>query len=130
MNTAIFSAIIGAISAITVSFVKDVLVQYDINKTQAQKQLIQQRLEKAYVPLAHLLYIYTQSENQTDKDDARTEIQSILHNNSHYISQETSSAIYILLDDTSVGLDLINDSFFREHESLKKRFYKLHYTEM
>jgi hypothetical protein len=67
MNTAIFSAIIGAISAITVSFVKDVLVQYDINKTQAQKQLIQQRLEKAYVPLAHLLYIYIYTKRKSNR---------------------------------------------------------------
>lgn len=121
----ITAAIIGAVSALVVVLIKDFIVDGWRNKRERRRSLVQQRLEKAYVPLNYLVYAFAEADQATAAK-LRVEILRILKRYGHLLTTQTLSGLYVFVDEidqAEFGPDLMK-RFFQEYDSLRNTFYK------
>ena len=119
----VISALIGAATVLAVILVKDIMLDIARGQQQAKRELIRQRLEKAYVPLNYFIYALMTSEGNTSK--SRSEILTILRRYGHLLTEQTLSGLYLLVDQTvPTADDSTLKRFIQEYEALRDAFYK------
>jgi len=124
----VITALIGVSSALAMILVKDVFVAARNERRVCRRQFIEMRLERAYVPLAHLAFRYLNIDAVDKREEVATEIHTILRNQSHLLSIHTTSAFYTMLDDDSTGAALLQEHFYRELDQLKEGYYQAWYN--
>lgn len=116
----VIAALIGAVSVLIISVIGTIR-----NCQQAKRELVRERLEKAYVPLNYLIYTFITSEDGNIAE-VRGEISKILKGSGHLLTKQTLSNLYILVD-PSISVENTRSTikqFIQEYEALRDAFYK------
>lgn len=123
------SALISAFSVILVFALRDGVLRATTERHAARRKLLQLRIEQAYAPLEFLIYRMVHTDAPGQREACARTIELILQRHSHLLSEQVTSALYTLLDDSEAGAALLQSHFFDEFDALKRQFYASWYAD-
>lgn len=119
----VLSALIGACSALLVIALRDGALRAASERHSSRRKLLQLRIEHAYAPVEFLVHRLLHTDDPQRKEVYTRDIELILRQHSHLLSEQVTSALYTLLDDHEAGAALLQPHFFDEFAALKQQFY-------
>jgi hypothetical protein len=123
----IMTALITAMGTLVAIGLKDILVSTTTERRARRRQLVERQIELAYAPLEYLIFALLHAEDDKRKTGLRDEIGLILRHYSYLLSEQTVSALYVLLRDEESGIDLLHH-FVAEFDGLRQGYYQMSYT--
>lgn len=117
-------ALLSMGSAAMVVVLEHLVVRLLNERRGERRALIGQRLEKVYVPLEHLAVLWLQASDDEVLAQVRADIDALLRQHSHLLTEASVSAFYTLLEDRNVGACLLQQSFALESAALKQAYYR------
>lgn len=127
-SSQVIAAIIGVAGTLAVFLIKDIILYTATERRKSRRELLQARLEHAYVPLEHLSFMLIRTDDPQSRAQLTEEINTILRQYGHLLSEQSLSAFYLLLDDTNAGADMLQHSFYAECAHLKDSYYEMWYS--
>jgi len=128
LSNEVLVALISVSSTLLVIAIKDVALGIRLERRRSQRSLLKDRIEQAYAPLEYAIFTYLRSDDVTLKLQLARDINDILRTRSYLLSEQTTSALYVLLEDENAGANLLQTHFAGEYAALKEAYYRMWYT--